>query len=66
MGERLYGNDFDPEQYAAAGIDPEEAAYYRDRASDGNDTRYDQAQSRVDELDQRVFNNMPDDTAVTN
>jgi hypothetical protein len=66
MSERLYGNDFEHGQYSAAGVDPEEAEYYRRRASDGNDTGYDRAQSRVDELDQQVFDNMPEDTALTN
>lgn len=64
MSERLYGEGFDPERCADAGVDPDEVAYYRRRASDGNDPGYDTAQHRVDELDQVVFNNMPDDSAL--
>lgn len=55
MGER-YGHDFSAEQYEAAGVDPEEAAYWQKRASDGNDTNYDLAQQQVDSLDLAVLN----------
>lgn len=59
-----YGYDFDPQSYADAGVDPDEVRYWQNRASDGNDTRDDYAQGLVDDYDQQVFNNQPDDSAL--
>lgn len=49
-----YGELHDPETYQRVDMNPDEAEYWRQRASDSHDTKQDQAQHRLDEINARV------------